>query len=277
MQVSTVAEQLLFATVRIETADLSGHTGVGTGFFFGVERDQKQYGFLVTNKHVIRNASTGRILFTVAEDKKPVLGKTHWLNISNFDQWWHGHSDPDVDVAIAPVGDAIRSITDQGVPLYHTFIGENLIPDTKQVEDFDAIEDIVFLGYPNNIWDDVNNLPVIRRGITATHLAVDFRGKKQFLIDASVFPGSSGSPVFILKVGSYNSRAGGLVVGNKLAFLGIVSSVFYRREEGKIEMAEAPTAMVPVPVSQEMVDLGLVIKASALIEVVEQFLALVRK
>jgi hypothetical protein len=177
VQVSTIAEQLLFATVRIETADLGGHTGVGTGFFFGVERNKNQYAFLVTNKHVIRNASTGRILFTIAEDKKPVLGKTHWLNISNFGQWWHGHSDPDVDIAIAPVGGAIRSITDHGVSLYHTFISEDLIPDIKQVDDFDAIEDIVFLGYPNNIWDDVNNLPVVRRGITATPLAVDFRGK----------------------------------------------------------------------------------------------------
>jgi hypothetical protein len=78
--------------------------------------------------------------------------------------------------------------------------------------------------------------------------------------------------VFILKSGSYSTRSGGLVLGNKLVFLGIVSSVFYRREEGKIEMAEAPTAMVPVPVSQEMVDLGLVIKASAIIEAVEEFL-----
>jgi len=114
----------------------------------------------------------------------------------------------------------------------------------------------VFLGYPNDIWDDVNNLPVTRRGITATPLAVDFRGRKQFLIDASGFPGSSGCPVFILKSGSYNTWSGGLVLGNKLAFLGIVSSVFYRREEGKIEMAEVPTAMVPVPVSHKNGRLG---------------------
>lgn len=272
MQISSIAEKLLFATVRIETVDIKGDTGVGTGFFFGVERNQKQYGFLVTNKHVIKDAPTGRILFTIAEDKKPVLGKTYWLTIANFDQWWHGHSDPEVDLAIAPIGAAIRSITDKGISVYHTFIGEDLTPGQKQLEDLDAIEDVVFLGYPNNIWDDVSNLPVIRRGITATPLAVDFRGRKQFLIDASVFPGSSGSPVFILKTGSYSPRSGGLVLGNKLAFLGIVSSVFYRRTEGKIEMAEAPTAMVPVPVSQEMIDLGLVIKASALIEAVDQFL-----
>lgn len=59
MQISTIAEQLLFAMIRIETTDINGHMGVGTGFFFGVVRKQTQYGFLVTNKHVIRNASLG--------------------------------------------------------------------------------------------------------------------------------------------------------------------------------------------------------------------------
>ncbi|MDL1890031.1 trypsin-like peptidase domain-containing protein [Nitrospirales bacterium NOB] len=271
MQVSTTAEKLLFATLRIETTGSDGYPGVGTGFLFGVARNQTEYGFLVTNKHVIRNAKSGKILFTLAQDKKPVLGKTHWLHISNFNTWWHGHSDPDIDIAIAPIGDAIRTITNQGLSVFHSFVTEDLIPDATKIEDFDAIEDIVFLGYPNDIWDDVNNLPVIRQGITATPLAVDFRGKKQFLIDASVFPGSSGSPVFILKSGSYNTRAG-VVLGNRLAFLGIVSSVYYRRAQGQIEMADAPTAMVPVPVSEEMIDLGVVVKSSALIETVDQYL-----
>jgi hypothetical protein len=274
VQVSSIAEQLLFATVRIETVDIQGDKGVGTGFFFGVERNGRQYGFLVTNKHVIKNTSTGKILFTLAENKQPLLGKTYWLNITNFGDWWHSHSDPEVDIAIAPIGGAIKAVTDKGVSVYHTFIHENLIPDAKQVEEFDAIEEIVFVGYPNNIWDDLNNLPVTRRGITATPLAVDFRGKKQFLIDGSVFPGSSGSPVFVLRIGSYSTKSGNFIVGNKLAFVGIVSSVFFRRAEGKIEMTEAPTAMVPVPVSQEMIDLGLVIKSSVVIEVIEQFLGL---
>lgn len=272
VNVSSIAEQLLFATVRIETTNLNGGTGIGTGFFFGVERNARQYGFLVTNRHVIRNTSTGRILFTVSENKQPILGKTHWLNIKNFEKWWHAHSDPEIDIAIAPIGGAIRTITDKGISVYHRFIHENLIPDAKQVEDFDAIEEIVFVGYPNDIWDDVNNLPIIRRGITATHLAVHFRGQKQFLIDGSVFPGSSGSPVCVLRVGSYSSKSEGFVFGNKLSFVGIVSSVFYRSAKGKIEMTEAPTAMVPVPFSEEMIDLGVVLKSSLIIETIEQFL-----
>jgi hypothetical protein len=160
----------------------------------------------------------------------------------------------------------------KGISIFHRFIHEDLIPASKQVEDFDAIEDIVFLWYPNDIGDDINNLPVTRRGITATPFAVDFRGKKQFLIDASVFPGSSGSPVFIYNSESSSTRSGGLVVGSKLDIVGIVSPVFYRRAEGQIEMTEAPTAMLPVPVSQEMIDLGLVIKSSAIVEAIEEFL-----
>jgi hypothetical protein len=75
-----------------------------------------------------------------------------------------------------------------------------------------------------------------------------------------------------LRIGSYSTKSGNFIVRNKLAFVGIVSSVFFRRAEGKIEMTEAPTAMVPIPVSQEMIDLGLVIKSSVVIEAIEQFL-----
>lgn len=39
-----------------------------------------------------------------------------------------------------------------------------------------------------------------RRGITATNINFDYNGKKEFVIDAACFPGSSGFPVFIWKV-----------------------------------------------------------------------------
>lgn len=51
------------------------------------------------------------------------------------------------------------------------------------------------VGYPDGIWDEFNNQPIVRRGITATHPKNDFNGKGEFLIDAVCFPGSSGSPV----------------------------------------------------------------------------------
>ena len=37
-------------------------------------------------------------------------------------------------------------------------------------------------------------------------------------------------------------------------------------------MIDAPTAIVPVSVSKEMIDLGVVIKSSVIVETIEQFL-----
>ena len=53
------------------------------------------------------------------------------------------------------------------------------------------------IGYPDGIWDSVNNLPVIRKGITATHPHISWNGKTEFLTDIASFPGSSGSPYFL--------------------------------------------------------------------------------
>ena len=40
-------------------------------------------------------------------------------------------------------------------------------------------------------------MPILRRGTTATPIALNFEGRPEFLIDAAVYPGSSGSPVFV--------------------------------------------------------------------------------
>jgi len=54
------------------------------------------------------------------------------------------------------------------------------------------------VGYPIGLWDEKNNYPIFRKGITATHPANDYNGKSEFMIDAACFPGSSGSPVYII-------------------------------------------------------------------------------
>ncbi len=43
------------------------------------------------------------------------------------------------------------------------------------------------IGYPNGIWDEANNMPIIRRGITATHPNFNYNGKPEFMIDAACF------------------------------------------------------------------------------------------
>lgn len=57
-----------------------------------------------------------------------------------------------------------------------------------QLGELSAIEDIIMIGYPDGIWDSINNQPIIRRGITATQPKNNFNGKQEFLIDAACSP-----------------------------------------------------------------------------------------
>lgn len=65
MQTSSIAEQLLFTTIRIETISPNGATGVGTSFIFSLQREGVTYLFLVTNKHVIAGTLIGTLSFTI--------------------------------------------------------------------------------------------------------------------------------------------------------------------------------------------------------------------
>lgn len=73
-------------------------------------------------------------------------------------------------------------------------------------------------------------------------------------------------------MGSYSPKGRGLVVGNRLFFLGIVSAVFIAQDMNTIELIEIPTGNVPIVKTSQMIDLGLVYKASVVIELVEDFL-----
>ena len=101
------------------------------------------------------------------------------------------------------------------------------------------------------MYDDYNKTPLIRRGWTSTPVWNDYKGHKEFLIDASVFPGSSGSPAFIFNQGSY-STGDGISVGNRLLFMGAVTSTITKD-------------------GHEYLDLGKVIRSDAIKEALKPF------
>lgn len=43
------------------------------------------------------------------------------------------------------------------------------------------------VGYPNGIWDEKNNKPIFRKGITATDIRFDTMVKKNLLLMKHVF------------------------------------------------------------------------------------------
>jgi len=269
----SISENILFTTVRIEARLLNNSISTGTGFIFYYVKNDKRYFFVVTNKHVIKDSITGKLAFNQSDGEKPILGKVFTIEYFNFEKQWIGHPRQDIDVAIMPFAPVLNELSNQGIKIFFRAVTPDLIPSDKVLtEDIDAIEEIVFIGYPNDIYDKTNLLPIVRKGITATPFLVDFEGKPAFLIDASVFPGSSGSPVFLCNIGSYSPKGKGLYAGSRIFFLGVVSSVFIRKDLNTIELIDIPTGKIPMVETNQMIDLGIVYKSIVIQEVIEDFL-----
>src|SRR5208283_3338677 len=153
---------------------------------------------------------------------------------------WVHHPDPKVDLCALPLADAFNQVK----PFYRT-IDPSLIPSQAQLDELSAVEEILMVGYPNGLWDAVNNYPLIRRGITASHPAVDFDvdGAAATVIDAACFPGSSGSPVLLHNAGAYGDKRGNAVVGSRTMLLGVLFSGPLMQADGKIVIRNIPTAV----------------------------------
>jgi hypothetical protein len=131
-------------------------------------------------------------------------------------------------------------------------------------ERLDVSAPVNFVGFPDGKFDRKHFLPIMRRGHVATSPELDFDGERIFLIDASVFPGSSGSPVF---------TAGDRLIGGTppLKFLGLISAVFYQPTDGRFEQRSVEVTHVHVPVVDQMIDLGVVFKARCVRETITSF------
>lgn len=236
-------EQLVHTTVRIDCTLANGSQSCGTGFFFRFLESGDQYApAIVTNKHVIAGAMLGRIHFTfVGEDGEPKLGSHEQFEINNFEQAWIKHPDPHIDLAIFPLAALMSDLKRQNKTPYVLGLEKHIIPSQDEREKFSVMEDVVMIGYPSGLWDEVNNLPIIRRGVTATHIKTKWNGKDEFLTDIASFGGSSGSPVFLVNIGSYANPTGGVVVGDRLKFIGIHYAGAVHQADGTIKIRTVPT------------------------------------
>lgn len=265
-----VMEQLTHSTVRIECTLGNGNTSCGTGFFMQLLRSgERHVPVIVTNKHVIHGARLGRIHFTFqTAEGGPDHGSHQRYEIDNFEHQWIAHPDPDVDLAILPIArivDAVGAAT--GRRCFYIAADVDLIPPLDERQGYSAMEDIVMIGYPNGIWDHVNNLPIIRRGITATHVKMRWNGRDEFLTDIASFPGSSGSPVFLANIGSYTGGDGSVNMGvNRIRLLGVHYAGAQHRADGTIEIVTVPTDTRPVPVTMIPNNIGVVINSQRILD-----------
>lgn len=272
----SVTEQLSYSTVRVECEDVRGTKSSGTGFFMSF-KENRQDGLhipvVITNKHVIEGAKKGTLIFTQANTQgEPVDSRQFSFYVDNFESFWRKHPDPEVDLCAMPLAPFQNAATQSGVKLFYVPLPMSLIPTQSQLDELSAVEDVIMVGYPNGIWDEANNKPIFRKGITATHPCKDYAGRTRIVIDMACFPGSSGSPVFILNEGGYRDKHGKLYIGrSRLLLLGVLHAGYQYTATGKIGIASIPTKEMPVAISQIPNHLGVIIKSSRIKELEELF------
>ena len=143
----------------------------------------------------------------------------------------------------------------------------------RMLSSVDAVEEIIMIGYPNGLWDSTNNMPIVRRGITATNISFDYNGKKEFLIDAACFPGSSGSPVLICNVGAYRDKQGNLNLGSsRVLFVGVLYAGPQLTVTGDIRIVSVPDSQQKaMSVAAIPNNLGYIIKSECILDFVPYF------
>lgn len=258
MQLIKFQEQIFFAIVRITIPNQSG-TGasIGTGFLYRVPvSDDRACILLVSNKHVYGDTSQPIELTFHKKDEsdpnRPKLGEKVTLSDKSFNSVYTEHPDPAVDLACIN----ISKIGDEGLNIFYKTLDDTVLADFEH-QDLLPGGDVWFVGYPENRFDTANNLPVLRRGYIASIPKVDFENRKEFLIDAQVHQGSSGSPVFT-------------ALGGRFCIAGIVTQTMIKNQ--KIQAVPAAHSLA---VSQT-IGLGIVLKSSLLKELLDAATATIR-
>ena len=259
-----LSELLTYSTVLIKSIYPNGSEGFGTGFIIDLCEDKEnntRVPVIITNNHVVDNSVQTIFEFCIQnEDGTPNNQET--ISFA-WDGEWKKHPNLSVDLCCLPIAPLLKGIEQLNKKAFYASLTTDLIPSQEQLFSMQAIEDIVMVGYPNAISDTYNHKPIIRKGITATHLKNDYKGKKTFLIDMACFPGSSGSPIFILNQGAY-TVPNGVQLGNRFHLVGILFQGPQYTANGDIIFSAIPNK--PTTITDIPMNLGEAIKSEEILE-----------
>ena len=221
----TLDQKILGTTTIVESvvAANGGICSKGTGFFYEeiskkAEGPVNKDGFgwhriegiwLVTNRHVVfprvnnddgsyKELIPDNFTFNLREVKED---RIEWLPImlsrEELLKRVKLHPVSFVDVVVIKMDDLQMNLIQNNKERKLIMSGQlsnHHLPSESPVK-IECTSDIVVCSYPYDFYDKENKFPIIKSGIVASAWGSNFNGRPTFLIDARLFPGSSGGLV----------------------------------------------------------------------------------
>ena len=131
---------------------------IGTGFFFAHEFDdgKQTLPLIVTNKHVIKGCTKGRIRFHLCETVDGTPKPTDdmlVLDFDGFEQNWIPHPDDRIDLCASLLIPMIRQIK-QGLnkEVYCRYLPSINIATNEELKELTPLRMSWMVGYPIGLW-----------------------------------------------------------------------------------------------------------------------------
>lgn len=235
--------------LRQTSADGTQHFAtVGSGVIVAWD---EHHACLLTAKHVFNDPEKSffpTVLYVRLPQSEPRSGDDLGVELRlvvNGQTLWRGADDADLAVVGLP---ALSNYKDLHGISFSDFGGEDDV--------FQGASVVVF-GYPELLGSDYQTTPIARSGVVAW-TNPNGRLDHTFLVDANIFSGNSGGPVFHLPSGA--SRNGGFVIGGAPKLIGIVSKD--AGEEAPVHAGDLPMSLtnrqtgVTVPMTAKVLNIG---------------------
>lgn len=264
------SDSLARATVRLHCED-GPRSSVGTSFLYRIGDGEAWTPILVTNRHVVDGFSLAHLSFSRANELRHARPEdSEMVTVTNLQNLVIYHPDPNIDLAAILLGPIVNQLGTGNGPINLTAIRESDLVDDDTERRMRFVEDVLVVGYPQGLWDSHRNLPLFRGGVTASSAVLDYNNEPKFLIDCSIYPGSSGSPVFLYNSGVVlDAENNSASLGERVKLLGVVFAVQLYQVNGQVTETTptAARAMANVGIPS---NLGVVVKAREILALVEE-------
>jgi hypothetical protein len=200
----------------ILTSTWSDSESIASGFFFqhlsspDPEKEKSGEGYwrkvealwLITNRHVLFSDDGLLACSLTFQMRRAEKSGCSWhaitLDEQQIKERARFHKNPEVDVAAIKVDDLTSALFVSKKEVSDWMAWHAVSPDNfpgKNKISVEVADDVLIIGYPRGYYDQHNKFPIVKSGIIASGWGLPFGGQPYFLIDAKLFPGSSGSIV----------------------------------------------------------------------------------